>query len=434
MNNHDVITVSRLTKIYDIYDTPADRIKELFSIKRKKYSSQYTALKNINFTIKEGEFIGIVGRNGAGKSTLLKILSGQLTPSSGNVSVTGSVSLLQLGIGFNKELSGLENIKFSSRLMGHNKHEIDRIIEEVIEFADIGEFIHHPVKTYSSGMYSRLAFAISITTNPDILIVDEVLSVGDMQFASKCLSKMHELKKSGRTVIIVTHDIEKVAVFCDRAIWLKDSQIEAIGEAKDVVEQYRDFMWTGKKAQIDYDNSTISDTIARTVMNKDNKEEKSFNEDIQWQDLSNFSNIQNSVVKITHAAVCRGSDHEVSATFSRGDDLRLYLKIFSSEDISDISPGWVLTDNKGLVAVHTSSDFHFKHIKEIKKNQFSTCCFEFTMPPLRNGEYIFSLGLRQHDKIVFKTNNVFPIQISGEDINSRQGGYVILEQSSFYCH
>jgi len=434
MRNNDVITVDGLKKIYDIYDNPADRLKEIFSLRRKKYSSQFTALSDINFSIEQGEFIGIVGRNGAGKSTLLKILSGQLTPTSGTVKVDGTISLLQLGVGFNKELSGIDNIRFTSRLLGHKTAKIDEIVNEAIEFADIGEFIHHPVKTYSSGMYSRLAFAIGITTNPDILIVDEVLSVGDMQFASKCLSKMHDLKKSGKTVIIVTHDVEKVAVFCDRAIWLKDTRIEAIGTARDVIEQYRDYMWMGKKAEQTAEFKPSKKITDKKETNNLHTENQDFlTREIEWHDLSGFATIQNDTAIITHAAVYNSNSDKTSSTFERGDSVLIYLKITSSVDISDISPGWVLTDKKGLVAIHSGSNFFHKKIEHIKNNKDVLCCFEFIMPPLRNSEYIFSFGLRKGDSIIFKVNNVFPIQIIGDDINSQQGGYVILEKSNFYC-
>jgi len=356
MGSEDIITVSGLCKIFDIYDNPADRVKEIFSLTRKKYAYKYTALSDISFSIKKGEFIGVVGRNGAGKSTLLKILSGYLTATNGTVNVNGTISLLQLGVGFNKELSGIDNIRFSSRLLGHNTSTIDAIISEVVEFADIGEFIYHPVKTYSSGMYSRLAFAIGITINPDILIVDEVLSVGDMQFASKCLSKMHDLKRDGKTAIIVTHDVEKVAVFCDRAIWLKDTHIKAIGKSKEVVEEYRDYMLTEKKVV------TITDAMPIKVTALENKTQLANNQlldhKIEWVNIEKYkATISNGNAKITCAAIYDLSTLEKSNTFLRGDTILLYLKITSNSDIPELVVGWNLIDKKGLIAIHSGSNF-----------------------------------------------------------------------------
>ena len=425
----EIISVTDLSKVYDIYNNPSDRVKELFSFNRKRYSYQHTALREITFSIDEGEFVGVVGKNGAGKSTLLKILSGHLSPTQGALSVKGSVSLLQLGVGFNNELSGIENIRFSSKLLGHDDRKVDEIIEKVIEFAEIGDFIHHPVKTYSSGMYSRLAFAIGITVDPDILIVDEVLSVGDMQFASKCMNRMHELKETGKTVIIVTHDVEKVAVFCNRAIWLKDASIESIGNAREVIEKYRDYMWTWSKSKsIRHEPAS---TPSENILAQEDKTEL-LSQDIDWLDLRHHDSFDTGCSRITHAAVYKKASLNKSSLFSRGEILLLYLKIHSNRDIPEIVIGWNLIDKKGLIAVHSGSNFCSNNIKNLKADQEITCCFEFVFPPLKNSEYIFSLGIRELDKITFKINNVLPIQIFSDDFNSQQGGYVILEQSNFY--
>jgi ABC-type polysaccharide/polyol phosphate transport system ATPase subunit len=429
MSSAEIIIVRNLKKVFNIYDNPADRVKELFSFTRKKYSFQYTALRDISFSINEGEFVGIVGRNGAGKSTLLKILSGRLTATEGSVSVKGSISLLQLGIGFNKELTGQENIRFSTRLLGHARDKVDQIVDEVTRFADIGEFIHHPVKTYSSGMYSRLSFAIGITIDPDILIVDEVLSVGDMQFAAKCLARLHELKQKGKTVIIVTHDIDKIFVFCDRAIWIKDSRIEEIGTAKDVVQHYRDYMLMG-------DNKTVPVLKPQTEKLRPLIEQASPPgnmplSDIEWINLSRYESIQHSDVRITHAALYNKKTASRANTFSRGDTILLFLKIQSEVDIDELVVGWVLIDKRGLIAVHSGSNFCGNNIKTLKRDKEARCCFEVTIPPLKDNEYIFSLGIRIEDSVVYKVNNIFPISISTNNDNSRQGGYVIVEESSF---
>lgn len=426
---NEVIKVSDLCKTYDIYDNPSDRIKELLSPSRKKYSSSHVALNNINFSIHEGEFVGIVGKNGAGKSTLLKILSGRLTQSSGNVDIRGSISLLQLGLGFNKELTGLENIKFSAKLLGHNDDKVESIINDVIEFSDIGEFIHHPVKTYSSGMYSRLSFAVGITSDPDILVVDEVLSVGDMRFAAKCLRKMHEIKDNGKTVILVTHDTGKIATFCDRAIWLHDTRVEAIGEAKEVATMYRDYMLMGKRRS-NYSNE-ISDLYSQSHKQNDPITEKLFKKDIIWDCIEGLPATKYGNVAITHLAIYSKSTGKRSTIFMRGEKTLLYLKIKADRVSSNIVVGWNLIDKRGLIAVHDGSNYYNNDILGLDKDGEVLCCFEFNMPSLRNSEYSVTLGLREEDAVTYKINDVTSIQITGNDICSSQGGYVILDGTAF---
>ena len=428
MDNNEAISVKGLTKTFEIYDKPSDRVKELFSIKRKKYSTPFTALDDISFAINKGEFIGIIGRNGAGKSTLLKLLSGQLTATEGTVHVAGSISLLQLGVGFNRELTGIENIRFSSKLLGHSTDEIEKVVQEAIEFADIGDFIYHPVKTYSSGMYSRLSFAIGISVNPDILIIDEVLSVGDVRFASKCLAKIHELRKMGKTVLIVTHDVEKVLVFCDRAIWLNNAKIEEIGNAKTVADNYRDFMLTSKTSmKPSHSSAPTSSSSAQATTTSDPFSEST----ISWIDLSKYKAIQKRDVKITHAALYDKDGSESKNTFRRGDTLLLFLRIHPESDIPELRVAWNLIDKRGLIAIHSDSNFCGNNIKNLKGGKEALCKFRITLPPLKNGDFTFVLGLSVLDDILYKINNILPITIASTDDLSTQGGYVILENSSF---
>lgn len=236
------ISVENVSKVFRIYDHPGDRLREAFSFKREKRHTDFQALKNVNFEVNRGCFLGIVGRNGAGKSTLLKILSRELTPTAGKVRINGKVSLLQLGVGFDSDLTGIDNARFASKLLGYSDNEVDGMMEDIIAFADIGEFIYHPVKTYSSGMYSRLSFAVGINVDPDILIADEVLSVGDMRFSQKCLRKMREIKQQGKTVIFVSHDIRSVNMFCDVAMWIKDGEIFMHGDPKRVTTSFQNYM------------------------------------------------------------------------------------------------------------------------------------------------------------------------------------------------
>lgn len=239
-----VIKVDHVTKIYKIYDKPKDRFKEALGInKNKKYHRDYYALKDLFFEVGKGEIVGIVGRNGSGKSTILKILTGVLNATSGSVEITGKVAaLLELGAGFNMEYTGMQNIYLNAAMMRVSKEEIEKKIPEILAFADIGDYIDQPVKTYSSGMFVRLAFAVAINVDPDILIVDEALAVGDARFQLKCMDKFMEFVEKGKTILFVTHDVNSVKRFCNRAIWLNQGELIMDGNTDEVTDRYLDFL------------------------------------------------------------------------------------------------------------------------------------------------------------------------------------------------
>ena len=236
-----VIDINNLSKSYKIFNKPTDRVKEALNPFGHRYSKDFYALKNVSFEISRGETVGIIGKNGAGKSTLLKIITGVLTPTSGEVHINGSIaSLLELGAGFNPELSGIENIFLNGMLMGRTKREMSNLLPNIKKFANIGEFIYQPVKTYSSGMFSRLAFATNVFVEPDILIVDEALSVGDTRFQIKCMKKIKELMERGTAILFVSHYMNIIRRFCTRAIWLNSGCIQCDGDANWVVDRYTD--------------------------------------------------------------------------------------------------------------------------------------------------------------------------------------------------
>ena len=240
MENKKVIQVKDLTKMYKLYDKPSDRLKEALGLTRKKLYKEHYALHDVNFDIYEGECVGIIGTNGSGKSTILKIITGVLTPTAGEVKVDGRISaLLELGAGFNMEYSGLENVYLNGTMIGFSKEEIDARLNDILEFADIGDFIHQPVKTYSSGMFVRLAFALAINVDPEILIVDEALSVGDVFFQSKCYRRMEEIRKKGTTILMVTHDMGSIIKYCDKVVLLHKGEFIAEGPAGKVVDMYK---------------------------------------------------------------------------------------------------------------------------------------------------------------------------------------------------
>lgn len=247
-----IININHLHKVYQLYDKPSDRMKEALSITRKNYHRDHFALRDVSFQVQRGESIGIIGTNGSGKSTLLKIITGVLNPTSGEVQVQGKIAaLLELGAGFNPEYTGIENIYLNGTMMGYTEQQMKEKVQPIIDFADIGEFINQPVKTYSSGMFARLAFAVSINVEPEILIVDEALSVGDTRFQVKCIDKMKELKDRGTTILFVSHATEQVKRFCTKALWLKNGEVVTMGEASKIVDVYENYMRFGDFSNIE---------------------------------------------------------------------------------------------------------------------------------------------------------------------------------------
>lgn len=239
-NNEYAIQVQDVSKIYKLYDKPIDRLKESLSLTHKNYHKDFFALSDISFNVKKGETVGIIGTNGSGKSTILKIITGVLTPTSGQVRVSGVISaLLELGAGFNMDYTGIENIYMNGTMMGFSKKQMDEKLPDILEFADIGDFVYQPVKTYSSGMFVRLAFALSINVEPEILIVDEALSVGDVFFQSKCYRRMEEIRKNGTTILMVTHDMGSVIKYCDRVVLLNKGRYVAEGVPGKMVDLYK---------------------------------------------------------------------------------------------------------------------------------------------------------------------------------------------------
>lgn len=262
---NQIISVQNVSKLYRLYERPIDRMYEALSMSKKSLHTDHYALNNVSFSIAKGEIVGFVGKNGAGKSTMLKIITGLLTPSEGKIKVNGVISaLLELGTGFNPEFNGIENIYLYGTMLGKTHEEVKKEIPGIIKFADIGEFIQQPVKTYSSGMFARLAFSVAINVKPDILIVDEILAVGDLDFQLKCMNKMKEMMMGGTTVLFVSHDINQIKRFCTRAIWLKDGQMMEDGEVNLVCDHYLDYLKLSNKA-----NEEIND-LSQVEENRDN--------------------------------------------------------------------------------------------------------------------------------------------------------------------
>ena len=240
MDKQLAISVNEVTKIYKLYDRPIDRLKESLSLTHRSYHRDFFALDKISFQVKKGETVGIIGTNGSGKSTILKIITGVLNPTTGSAEVNGNISaLLELGAGFNSEYTGIENIYMNGTMMGFSREQMDAKMQDILGFADIGDFVNQPVKTYSSGMFVRLAFALAINVEPDILIVDEALSVGDVFFQAKCYRRMEEMMKNGTTILMVSHDMGSIIKYCDKVVVLNQGHFVAEGPAGDMVDLYK---------------------------------------------------------------------------------------------------------------------------------------------------------------------------------------------------
>ena len=245
------IRVENLSKCYEMYEQPSDRLKQfimprlrhLAGLPSKKYYREFWALKDVSFEVKKGETVGVIGRNGGGKSTLLQMICGTLNPTLGKITTYGRVAaLLELGSGFNPEFTGRENVYMNASVLGLTKEEIDTRFDEIAAFADIGDFINQPVKTYSSGMYARLAFSIAINVDPEILVVDEALAVGDARFVAKCMRRIKNIQERGASILFVSHDVGSVRTLCERAIWLDKGCLVEQGNVFSVTGRFTEFM------------------------------------------------------------------------------------------------------------------------------------------------------------------------------------------------
>ncbi|HIJ89330.1 MAG: ABC transporter ATP-binding protein [Desulfobulbaceae bacterium] len=263
MSSEFAISLDNLGKCYHLYDKPRDRLLQMLSRGRHRYYREFWALKDVSFTVGQGECLGIIGRNGSGKSTLLQLVCGTLNPTGGEVSVQGRVAaLLELGAGFNPEFSGRENVFLNAAVMGLTPEEAKARFEDIVEFSGIRDFIDQPVKTYSSGMYVRLAFSIATSVAPDILVVDEALSVGDGEFARRSFDRIMALKEQGKTILFCSHSLYQVEAFCDRAVWLEGGKAMMIGQAREVVSAYNDFL-DRKNIAPPSEHAEVSPSLAR---------------------------------------------------------------------------------------------------------------------------------------------------------------------------
>lgn len=411
-----LIEIKNLSKIYKLYPSSIDRVKEVISVSKKKYHKNFYALDNVSFSMKRGETVGIIGKNGSGKSTLLKMVAGVVTPSAGSIEVKGNISaLLELGAGFNGDLSGMENIYLNGTLLGYSKQYVQNSIASILEFADIGDFIHQPVKTYSSGMYVRLAFAIAININPEILIVDEALSVGDMRFQQKCYRKIREIKKTG-TVLFVSHDTGALASFCDRIIWLDGGRIFKEGRPDKILDEYQAFM--------SYDIKEMQAvTVYNSSVDSSNEAESNISSTSNPQAFGNGDGFFETVRLLN-----QDSGNECSVV-SGGD--RIYID-FTLKIINDIDMpilGFTLKDGLGNIVIVTNTHFEKLELEPLKKNKKYHYRFAMEVPYLRTGKYSLDIALangtyQAHEQIQW-INDVLIIVVRDPKPYQEGRGYLV---------
>ena len=374
-----VVKVNHVVKIYKMYDDPKDRFREALGIggKGKVYAKNYYALNDVSFEVGKGEIVGIVGRNGSGKSTILKILTGVLNQTEGNIEVNGKVAaLLELGAGFNMEYTGRKNIYLNATMMHISKDEIEKKIPDILAFADIGDFIDQPVKTYSSGMFVRLAFAVAINVDPDILIVDEALAVGDVRFQLKCMDKFSEFIDAGKTILFVTHDVNSVKRFCNRAIWLNQGKLILDGDTDEVTDRYLDFL----KSEM-----PIEQYLAQKDESKEQEEEKI---DVTAIDI----------VKI-HELHMMDSHNRKITEIKHGQKVNLKVSYLVKDDsIENPLLGVAIRriDNEYICGINTKLDnITIPWKKGYNEIQLTYDCFN-----LIGGEYYFDVGIFDQAGIV----------------------------------
>ncbi|MBQ6483335.1 MAG: ABC transporter ATP-binding protein [Anaerolineaceae bacterium] len=383
MDNDIVIRAEHLFKEYKLYDKKSDRVREALSLTRKKYYRPFVALNDISFDVKRGETVGIIGTNGSGKSTLLKILTGVIAPTSGSFEVNGKISaLLELGTGFNPEYTGYENINLQGTLMGYSREEMDERREEIIRFADIGDYLNQPVKNYSSGMFARLAFAVAISVNPDILIVDETLSVGDVFFQNKCFHKFDELQASGTSILFVSHDTATVQKMCSRVLWIERGKQIMLGDSYEVCTAY----FNQRIERLNQQNEELvnaMETEANDALEK--KKVSAAVPKIQIQSDSRTSEKAEIV-----SCYIRDSQGNIVLDLSADETYTLCIISRFDEEISNAIIGFVLENRKGVqfISGNTYADAGLQ--LHLEKGSYLETTFTFKMPRIRSGEYLIS--------------------------------------------
>ena len=388
MNEELAIRISHLDKVYKLYKKPMDRLKESLGLSgKKRLSKDHYALRDVGFEVKKGETVGIIGTNGSGKSTILKIITGVLSPTAGEVEINGRISaLLELGAGFNQEFTGIENIYLNGTMIGFSKAEIDAKLQDILDFADIGDFVYQKTKTYSSGMFVRLAFAVAINIDPEILIVDEALSVGDVFFQNKCYHKFEEFKAQGKTILFVSHDLSSIAKYCDRVILLEKGKKLGEGGTKEMIDMYK---------------KVLVNQLGNSRMEVDHKKDEASEADSTkpadasfWKSRMNL----NPGADIYGSGLCEMTDFcvidnsgKITNTLIKGDTFTVRIKVDFYDHISEPIIAVSFKNRMGVEITGTNTMFEKLSTGERQKGDELIVTFTQQMN-LQGGEYLISLG------------------------------------------
>ncbi|MBS5142576.1 MAG: ABC transporter ATP-binding protein [Firmicutes bacterium] len=397
------ISVNNVSKMYKLYDNPMDRLKESLGLSRKKKYKEHYALNDVSFQVHKGETVGIIGTNGSGKSTILKIITGVLNPTQGQVIVDGRISaLLELGAGFNGEYSGIENVYLNGTMIGFSREEIDAKLQDILDFADIGDFVNQPVKTYSSGMFVRLAFAVAINIEPEILIVDEALSVGDVFFQAKCYRKFEEFKEMGKTILFVSHDLSSIGKYCDRVVLLNKGKKLAEGDAKEMVNLYRRVLVNQYEEPEEAAKEETQDAVVEpddpvTEGEKETVKKPGVVRREEGDQMKSKLNLNPEVLEygsklaeIEDFAI-RDDSGMITNVIEKGQEFSVDMKIRFQEDISEPIFAFTLKDLKGTEITGTNTMYENTPMKPQKKGDVRYVTFTQKMP-LEAGEYMLCLG------------------------------------------
>lgn len=403
MSSENVIELNSISKCYLLYNQPQDRLKQMLFGRRRKFYKEFWALNDISLKVKKGECLGIIGRNGAGKSTLLQIISGIVSPTSGTASMNGKVAaLLELGTGFNPDFSGRENVYLNGSILGLSQSEIEERYNDILAFADIGDFIHQPVKTYSSGMMVRLAFAVAVHVDPEILIIDEALSVGDAKFQAKCFRKFQEFRDAKKTILFVTHTTEQVVRHCDYAILLEKGRLIEQGDPLDVTNKYLSLIFDTKPAQkSEQKESAISTSEPENRADiSGDKTLENFIAERNTQDQCpmrpGYNNGEhrwgNRDAEIIDYLIGDSKNWHKNH-FESGDKVQLFLKVRFNRDVSSVIYGLTVKTPDGVTVYGSNSkDLTLQSAKQEQAGSIRVLSFTFS-GNLNAGHFLLSLGV-----------------------------------------
>ncbi|MCP1481744.1 lipopolysaccharide transport system ATP-binding protein [Pseudomonas chlororaphis] len=415
MSSEIAISINNISKRFEMYAQPRDRLLQFLTLGKRQYFTGFWALRNISFSVYKGETIGILGRNGSGKSTLLQIISGTLSPTEGEIRTNGVLAaLLELGSGFNPEFSGRENVYLNGSILGFSKEEMDEKFDSIVSFADIGEHLEQPVKTYSSGMVVRLAFAVQACVDPQILIVDEALSVGDEKFQRKCFDYIERLRENGCSILLVTHSTATVEKFCQRGILLHGGEVHGIGPAKEIVDQYHALLYSDEKAYLRYLNQEKANSLE---VEPDGQTKELINSPASLAEGEAENNGLRAIIKNWEV---RDKDGESTESYRTGDRASISFNVDVLNSIDEIQAGILIRTVEGVSAFGTSTLYHKKNQLNVKSGDKINFDFDLKVD-LCPGTYFVTIAIaesvshgdmiyldRKTDVIILKVSQVRP--------------------------